>query len=295
MYKRVFAALAAFAILGASMTMPQANSADLDLPAAVQNVPESSTVTRIGVVSEIVDADNVTVKLSGSNVLVQASFLFPQYEPVLGDNVAVLKQDAQWLVLGTLSGPINSAIANPSFEEGTLGGVPTGWSITPISTVGGTPTFTKVSAGNTGVAGLFQADFGVDSVAAGFSSADVFSPAVPTVEGTSWTAAYYIVQAFIDNANATFAPGGLLSDIEIFVEFLDSNAALLSSTSMNYFGANLDVPPVKLYRRPAPGVSAAVAPPATAFVRLRLRGTFQMSANSFTSFFLDYMILRRVQ
>ena len=76
---RVVSALTALVILGVSVTRPTFNSASLDLPAAIADVPESPVMARIGVVSEIVESDNITVTISGSNVLVRASYLFPQY------------------------------------------------------------------------------------------------------------------------------------------------------------------------------------------------------------------------
>ena len=142
---KLIAALTSLAFLGVLMTQPTVNDLNLDLPAATQGVPESPVVMRIGVVADIVEADNITVRISGSPVLVRASYLFPSYEPLLGDRVVVYRQDGQWFVLGTMSGPINSAAPNASFEEGTLGGgiPPTSWSVTVISSVAGTPGMEK--------------------------------------------------------------------------------------------------------------------------------------------------------
>lgn len=274
------------------MTQPTANDMGLDLPAAVQGVEVSPMLQRIGVVVDIAESDNITVKISGSPVLVTASYLFPQYEPLLGDRVVVVKQDAQWFVLGTMSGPINSAIPNPSFELGTVGSLPTGWTINVLSSGGGVPTFTKVTAG-TPVSGLYVADFGVDSLLLGQSSAEVFSPTANAAEGQGWIAAYWITGVFVDNDATTFAGGGGYTDMEIFVQFLDAGGAVLSTTSMNYFGITIDINDA-LYKRPSPPQTAAVAPAGTVSARIRLYSSFDMHATSFTSWFLDYMILRRV-
>lgn len=275
------------------MTTPSFNSDDLDLPAAINDVALSPTVMRVGVVTALTESDNITVKISGSNVLVRASYAFPQYKPLLGDRVVVLKQDAQWFVLSTMSGPIDSVVLNPSFEDGTVGSTPDNWLINVISSAGGTPTFTQVGAAGTSLSGLFDADFGVDSTVAGTSSADVFSTSATTTEGERWTAAYYITDTFIDKSAVTFGSGGLLSELEMFIQFRDASGATIVETSMNYLGLNVDFPS-QMYRRPVIANTSVVAPSGTASVRLRFRGTFNMSANSFTSFFMDYVILRRV-
>lgn len=272
-----------------AMTMPL--SLANEIPGAVVDSGTSPLVARIGVVTEVKEAENITVKISGSNVLVQASYLFPQYQPLLGDRVYVTRQDAQWFVLGTMAGPINSVLANASFEEGTVGATPDDWSITVISAVGGVPTFTKVPNGSTGISGAFQADFGVDSVVAGLSSADVFSAYQNAMPGTRWTAGYHLVQAFIDNDNTTFVGGGGFSSLEVFIQFWDA-AVMLSETSMNFMGLNYDLP-VPAYRRAA-APQFIVSPAGTTRTRLRIRGTFNMGPTNFTSWFLDYMILRQV-
>lgn len=259
---------------------------------AVTDLNESPAVARIGVVTDIIEADSITVRISGSPVLVPASYLFPQYLPVLGDRVYVVKQDAQWFVLGTMSGSINTVLANPSFESGSVGSTPTDWSITVIASAGGVPTFEKSSSSTRAISGLSVADFGVDSTVAGHSTADVYSRASSAAEGTVWTCAYWLAGAFIDNAVGTFTGGGGFAELEVFVQFL-GGGALISEESMIYFAANYDVLP-NMYLRPALDKLSVTAPAGTDSVRLRIRGEFQMHANSFTSFFLDYMVLRQV-
>lgn len=278
------------------MTTPTFNAGDLDLPAAIHDVPESSGIVRTGVVTSIAEADNITVKVSGSNVLVRASYLFPQYGPVLGDNVMIIKQDAQWFVWGTPSGPINSLASNPGFEDGALGALPTNWTINVIANAGGTPTLTQVDSNTIDpLSGLFCADFGTDSVLLGFSQADIFSDVSPAIEDDRWTGAYYIVAASIDQSAATGISGGRFSVLEFYIQFLDGASALISETLLSTFGTNANVGPfVPVYVRPPTASQFASAPAGTAYARIKIRGSFDMSANSFTSFFLDYMILRKV-
>ena len=279
--------------LAVSMTTPTFNAGDLDLPAAIHDVPESPTILRTGVVSEIAESNNITVKISGSNVLVTAAYLFPQYGPVLGDIVVVAKQDAQWFVLGGQSGPLNTLAANPSFENGVVGSTPTDWSITTVLSAGGVPTFTKVSTVEVPISGVFVADFGTDSVVAGLSRSDVFSDVTAASEDQRWTGAYYIALASIDQNATTGISGGRFSVLEFYIQFLDAGSGLISESLISTFGTNANVPS-PVYVRPSVGTQFAQAPAGTAYARIKIRGSFDMSANSFTSFFLDYMILRNV-
>jgi hypothetical protein len=290
---RSYWAAAALIILTTGAVTVVTSPATPTVGQAVTDLNESPAVQRIGVVTNIVEADNITVRISGSPVLVPASYLFPQYQPVLGDRVALIKQDAQWLVLGTLAGPINTLVLNPSFELGTLGATPTDWSLTVTSSGGGVPTFTKVPIGNFGISGLFSADFGVDSTVAGNSTADAFSNRVPASEGTLWTAAIWLEAAFIDNDATTFSNNGGFSFLDLSIQFLDGAGLVVSDVLVVSAGFSIDLTSPR-YMRPAPGVGAIAAPPSTVTARLRLHADFTMSANSFTSFFLDYAILRQL-
>lgn len=275
------------------MTTPTFNSAELDLPAAVANIETSSTITRVGVVSDIVEADNITVAISGSPTLVQASYLFPQYQPVLGDRVVVQKQDAQWFVLGTMSGPINSLVENPTFEQGIVGSTPTSWTLSVVSSAGGTPTFTKeygpdVSGNHYG---WFRCGTGGGG---GVSTADLFSTAVPALPSERWVMGYYLLFAYI-NTNAAQVSQSGDSRLEGFIQFLDATDVLISETSANfiYLGANL-VNRMYLRTTTTSETHFAQAPAGTVSARIRLRGQFTNSANSTTAMGIDYMILRRV-
>lgn len=84
--------------------------------------------------------DQLSVEISDSNALVNAACLFNQYQPALGDTVAILGQGASWLVLGSFSGPLgeDNALQNSSFEDGADNVLPPGWT---LSITTGTPTF----------------------------------------------------------------------------------------------------------------------------------------------------------
>lgn len=284
---KLIAALTALTCLGVLVTQPTVNDLNLDLPAATQGVPESPVVMRIGVVTDIVEADNITVQISGSPVLVTASYLWPQYQPVPGDRVVVYRQDSQWFVVGTMSGPLNTLVTNPSFEQGTLGGLPTSWTLSVVSAAGGAPTFTKQNNINSIVSGNFMADFGVDGTANATSQADVFSATIPAEEGSRWAAAYTLVGVnFFNATDASLAFG---------YEFLDSGGAVLASYGIDnlYVTSGFYGPIMRrnnLYPEPF-----QTAPPGTTGVRWRFNGVFGMhTAISFISFYIDAVMLRRV-
>jgi hypothetical protein len=260
------------------------------LPGAVVAQQESSTVLRIGVVAAIIEGSQITVRISGSEVLLDCSYLFYQYFPLLGDRVIVLKQDSQWICLGQMSGPIgsNNLLFNPSFELGTIGALPSGWTITPGLVGAGVPTFT--AAGGLNISGVQTADFGTDSVGAGVSSADVFSAPVSAVPGSKWTGGYFLMQAFVGSIYPMF------HDLDMHIQFLDGAGALIIDHEINHLSVGADVAGT-LYRRlslTAFPDGFVVAPAGTSSVRVRFVGIFELPAASFVSFFIDNVILRQV-
>lgn len=258
-----------------------------ELSTAVVDTSVSPTVTRIGVVAAVVENDNINVRISGSDVLIEAAYLFPAYLPLLGDRVVVQRQDAAWFVLGTLSGPINTAIPNPSFELNPAGVAPDNWTIQVISSVAGVPTL--LVSNNFGISGTHSADFGTDSIVAGTSEANVFSAPVPASPESRWTAATY-VNVFTNPSFPDF------SDLQLYIQFLDASSTLVTETLVasgsysvdqivpDYFRLNLGLVPAGF----------VICPPSASQARMRLRGIFRLPATSFFSFFLDYMILRQV-
>jgi hypothetical protein len=258
-----------------------------ELSNAVVDTAVEPTVTRIGVVASIVESDNITVRISGSNVLVQASYLFPQYQPLAGDRVVVQRQGAAWWVLGTLSGPINTAIPNPSFELNPVGVAPSSWTLQVISSGAGVPTF-LVSNGFA-IAGLRTADLGVDSVLAGSSEANVFSTPVPAAPESKWTAGMF-VNVLTEPSQNDF------SDLDLYIQFLDASSTLVTEFLVQFSSYSVDQITLDYFRlspRLFPG-GFVTCPPAASQVRMRVRARWQLPANSFFTFYLDYMILRQV-
>lgn len=263
------------------------------IPGAIIAQQESPTVLRIGVVAEIIEGSQITVRISGSDVLVNCSYLFYQYFPLLGDRVIVLKQDSQWICLGQMSGAIgsNTPLLNSSFEDGVVGTAPTGWSLTVGLTGAGVPTFLVAFPGSNNISGSQVADFGTDSIGAGQSTATAFSTPVPAAVGSKWTGAYFLTSAFIGSSFPLF------SSLELNIQFLDVVGAVITSNMINALDIGFDLI-TPIYRRLSLTLFPAgfvVAPAGTVSARIAFAGIFNLPAASFTSFYIDNVILREVQ
>jgi len=111
------------------VTYPLGPIASPDLAGVVRATTQDGAVLRIGRVTAYA-AGKITVNISDSDVLVDASFIFGAYQPVLGDNVAVLKQGNQWLALGIPSAnPDDNPIRNYSFEDGEYDVMAPSWTL----------------------------------------------------------------------------------------------------------------------------------------------------------------------
>lgn len=272
------------------MTMP--NPELQSLPGQISLQGESPVVARVGTVVDIVESDNITVKISGSPVLVTASYAFPAYAPLLGDLVYVTKQDAQWFVVGTMSGPINTVLDNPGFEEGTVGSTPSDWSTTVVASPAGVPTFTKELAANP-LSGRFQGMIrNASAGAAGTSVLDIFSNAKTADDGQRWATSYFLIYAVV-NVNAALVVQSGNTQIQTFVQWLDGGGALISedSTYVLYLGSNL-VNPTYIRTVSTTGNPYVTAPAGTSFVRVKIRATLTMNANSATEIYIDNFVLR---
>lgn len=264
------------------------------VPEAVAEEGESPTILRTGIVTALVESDNITVKVSGSDVLVRASYLFPQYQPVLGDIVVIAKQDAQWFVLGTQSGPITSAvsaISNPSFEDGATGSTPTGWSITSVSAAGGTITFTQQPGSYIGqpISGVSvgQIEYTSNGAAAN-SQSNIFSPFADADPGERWAFAFWIAGGIVSSNTLVF--------ITTFFQWYDSSSTLISEDAAQTVSL-LDAGLTPVLVRPAVSDPSFAAPLTTAFVRVRINVQVAMtvpSGGSISDVFIDHVLLRKV-
>lgn len=115
---------------------------------AVLNATPISAVVRTGIVTNW-SPTNVQVTIGGSEVM--AAFLDWYQPPIVGDLVAVIKQDSSWLVLGRYAGAGSNLVANPSFEASAPtaaaapGTIPVNWgTFTSITGAAGTPASVNV-------------------------------------------------------------------------------------------------------------------------------------------------------
>lgn len=260
---------------------------------AVVAQQESPCIMRIGVVTAIIEGSQITVKISGSPVLINCSYLFAQYFPLLGDRVIVFKQDSQWFSVGQMSGSIesNNPLYNSSFEIGDIGATPTGWAISVLASGAGTPTF-DIAASTTpeNVSGKQMVDFGTNSVGAGTSIAEVFSTATPAAEGTHWTGAYFLTTVVMNSVPPQ------ISSLQMYIQFLSDATTVIAEYAIDTLGMNSYVIST-VYRRLSLAAFPAgyvEAPPGTNFARVKFRGSFELPAASFSSFFIDNVILRQV-
>ena len=279
------------ALLGASMTMP--DSLEQTLPGQITQTEGSDFVARIGRVVSITEATNITVEISGSPTLVTASYLFPAYQPLIGDLVYVTKQDAQWFVLGTMSGPLNTLVANPSFEIGTINTTPTSWSISSVSTTAGTLIFIKQIL--TAVSGDFIGIIRNSSAGvAGTSSSDIFSTPTAASVGQRWAVGFFVTYA-VPDINVALVPQGGFMDLSTFIQFLNADGVLISEELANYTPIYSAVLAPYYARTFTTGNQVFVlAPPDTAFARIRMRVTMTMHVNSASEIGLDAVLLRYV-
>lgn len=249
--------------LGGSMTQPTPNDLDLNLPNAVQGIEESPVIMRVGTVVDIAEADNITVAISGSPVLVTASYLFPEYQPVLGDRVVTIRQDAQWFVFGTMAGPINSVAPNASFENGVVGSTPTDWTFTVTASAAGTPTGTKDDPLNP-VDGLNVALVQLFTITGtGLSEGILRSTPVPASPGERWTAATFFRTGTSDDNIVA----GLMN-----IEWLDAGLAIIGTSLVGGEAFNSVTP--WFYLRPAPATASLTAPVGTVYVRVAITTQF---------------------
>lgn len=172
------------------MTQPESIP---QLAPAIVDTSTDPTVTRIGLVTAVGPGTNLTVRISGSDVLINAAYLIT-YQPVIGDVVAVTRQGAAWLCLGTFNlfgssfdGTMNPVV-NPSFEDGAAGSPTTPNSWTLFHDAASTATaISEVTANSASRDGSQFWD--IILVGVGTSTDTLASTAIPVATGQIWSAA----------------------------------------------------------------------------------------------------------
>lgn len=226
---------------------------------------------RTGTISEAT-LNSATVVVGGTSF--QASFLSP-YVPLPGHLVAVLRQDATWLILGRIAGSGANEIDEGSFEGSVNGGAPVGWiqfDITSTSTA--VVTVSPLAVDGTKV--LTVSGSGVAS------DCYVYSSPVPVTAGQKFNLSVYAgaVQGPNVPASVTASLYALWFANETDLYPTTSSADTLVSQVVNVATA----PPMT-------PLSGTVTAPVSGAMRLALRSATASS----TSIAWDFAVVREVQ
>lgn len=167
-----------------------------DLPRAVaQAVAQTpDTEMRIGKVVSY-SAGAITVSISGSDILTNASYAMGQYQPALGDNVVVLRMGNQWIVLCTQSSnPTENMVNNYSFEDLPLTSPPSSWILyhDPASSEAADVDAITLPSGWE-LDGSSAVAFNLDNTAPGTCIDYLSSQPFQVVPGDRWTASAWVV------------------------------------------------------------------------------------------------------
>jgi hypothetical protein len=195
---------------GSRMTSPFAQ--------AIASQAQPSASMRIGRVTSF-DSGYITVAISGTTVLAQASYVIGSYFPTAGDHVFVVNQGSQWVVVGELSAnPAENAVANHSFEQinpaGTYASnwteyIPAGQSVnmaTGVSSVWG-----NMLDGQ--YAGYVQALFINDASLQATGDAYILSDLFPVAAGERWSLSGWVTVS----AGASYEFAETHADITMYV------------------------------------------------------------------------------
>lgn len=166
----------------------------------------------------IVGASSTTLTVLIRNTSTDTAYLrtAAAQAPIVGDLVAVLRQDSTYLTLGALAGVGTNQVANFSFEQdGLILGTPTSWNVAAIA---GAATVQTIQTGYA-PAGLYE--LGVSSVAA--ADTYVYSNAIAVAPGQTWA-----VSAL---ASAVYPSGLPTADAALYGLWFANSTNLYPTTS----------------------------------------------------------------
>jgi len=138
-------------------------------------------------------ADNLVILVGGTSFRAQA---LESYAPVEGDLVAVLRNDATWLVLGRMPGAGPNEVCDFSFEDTTAGLPPADWVLYNIT---GTSSVETVARG--GAPGGNQVAR-VTPLAVGTSESYLYSCPIEVSPGQRWDLSAYVGALYTDSVAA---------------------------------------------------------------------------------------------
>lgn len=273
-------------------------------PMAVPSLPNEISISdtenpaaeiRIGRVIAY-DAGAITIAVSGSGVLVNASYLIGQYQPALGDNVVLGRQGNQWIALGTPSdNPADNQVVNPSFENGTLTAIPDNWTLyhDPASTESANVGLSAAPAGWQ-IDGPLVVEFFLDATPPGTSIDYLSSDAVPVVSGQRWAASAFVV------GNSLSGPPCVRGQASLLLTWYADGADTYPTVVQTDVVAVANIPPTLpwLFLRNSSGGSSGVpVPDGVSHVRVTLLNSVEhvsCATNLSLSTYWDRVTLRQV-
>lgn len=234
---------------------------------------QQSAAVRTGTVTDF-RAQTVEVDVGGATLT--AGYL-SSYAPIRGDLVAVARQDASWLCLGSLAGYGPNEVSNPSFEQqGILvNTVPIHWNLVNVAGVASMSVVSDTLAPHGGLVAMVNPD------AAAGRDAVVYSTVIPVVPGERWDLSAWV--AGVNAVGAAVANARLIAiwgvDVTTGYPGVPTETTVQSLTNL---GDSVFV-----------RVSGRVTVPATAAVmRVGIRTTPALPAN--TGVRMDFFTARKV-
>lgn len=265
------------------------------LPFAVAAAAEGTdTEMRIGRVVSY-DAGAITVSISGAGVLINAPYAFGQYQPALGDNVVLMRMGNQWVALCTLSGnPTDNPVRNYSFEEGTVGALPSDWTLyhDPASSEPADVVTAVVNAGWE-LDGSKAVRFNLDNTPPGSAIDYLSSAPIEVEEGQRWTASCWVSGFSVSSGPCVRCQASLL--LSWHANASDSYPTVISTSTIAVTNVPYGLP--WIYLRAGSSSTGEVVPPGARYVRAVL---FNNAAHNSCvvdfpySVYWDRVIVRRI-
>lgn len=253
------------------------------LPQAILDAQTEPAAIRMGTVASL-DAMGrwLLVRIADSVTATPAVWL-TSYEPLVGDVVAVSRQGAAWVVLGSLASAIDeasNAVANYTFDQGDAGAIPPRWQLV---TSAGSPTLLTSDynradrVGGTRVARLL-------SPGAATVTTEVVSDTAPVMTSQYWAAGGW-VRTLTDFNVAT------VCSVQLYIAWYSGQSLsdFLSQNSSGTYAVYRGMPWTFLRVQGTQGIVAPVNA-----THMRVKFAFSWEAAAGDAIYIDRVIARRV-
>lgn len=254
-----------------------------NLPQAILDTQNEPAAVRMGVVASLGFREQSLMVRIGDAIQATPAVWLTSYEPLLGDVVAVSRQGAAWVVLGSLGSAVNEAdngVANYTFDLGDTGSLPPQWQLV---TAAGSPTLLTTAydradrVGGDRVARLL-------SPGAATVTTEVVSGTIPVVTSQYWAAGGW-VRTLTDFSVATVA------SVQLYIAWYSGNALgdFLSQDSSGTYAVYRGMPWTFLRVQ---GTEGIVAPDDATHMRVKF--AFSWAAAAGDAIYIDRVIARRI-